>query len=537
MTLIGQKEVTAQYGISRSSLYSMEREGKISPHRTTGGHRRYDGEEIARVMAPKQEPTATTNKKSAAEHLDDHFLQMIQNSGYLTRSGLASKLGKQFNGERDLYSSFGYIIQPSYLDYRALFDRTGIATRAVEILPNDTWRKPPAIIDGDERSDGTTIESPFLKEFNKLADRLKLWPMLRQADILCGIGHYSVILMGAPGKMGAPAENKNLADLSAFDEQQAHIQQWVMNDNDPRYGLPQTYSISFNMYDSAGLAPMPLPESMMNVDASRVIHITENCLGSRVYGRPRLQNLINRLFDLEKVTGGSAEAVWLTIFKGFVLSSKEGAEMPASGSPEADDLKQQMTDFVNRLQRYMVLDQADIKDLGVDTINVSDTYEVLTTDLIGSLPGVPKRIFFGAESGHLASTQDFQEYMGTIASRQTNFAEPEILRPFINWCISHEVIPGPKSGEFKVWWPDLYEMTMTEKAHVSLEVGDGAFRATNGAPENVIAPDEWRSIINLPPMKDSVDKAIPGSEVVPTPTGTVGNRPGKDVTGATEGGK
>ena len=540
MALLRQSEVERNYKLSRSTLYRMEREGRLKPVRTEGGHRRYEEAEIKSLMAPK---TVTPKGPTAEELMNNHLLQVIQNSGYFSRSYLSSRLGRQFEGERDLYSSFGYVINPIYPDYRALYDRTGLATRIVEILPDDTWRKPPALIDGNERSDGNVVTSPFLVEWNKLCDRLKVWPMLRQADVACGLGHYSILFMGAPGKLGEPAGDSNIAYLSAFDESQATIQRWVMDENNPRYGLPATYTVYFNMYESGGLAPLPSPESGMLVDASRCIHITENRMGSRVYGRPRLQTVINRLFDLEKVTGGSAEAVWLTIFKGFVLSSKEGADMPATGSPEAEDLKRQMTDFVNRLQRFMVLDQADIKDLGVDKIDVPATYDVLTKDLAGAL-GIPMRIFFGNEAGQLASTQDLQFYSGKIVSRQTNFAEPEILRPFVNWCIAHKVIPAPKSGDFDVWWPELYEMTVAEKADVLLKVGDGMFRGTNGAPENAINSDELRAFVDLPPQELVEEKSMPGARLKPTavgipktPTGTVGNRPGKDVTGATSGGK
>jgi hypothetical protein len=451
---------------------------------------------------------------------------MAMNSAMLSRSMLAGRLGKQFGGDRDLYKSFGYIYNPQYLDYRALFERMGLAARCVEILPDDTWRKPAILIDGDERSDAEP-NSAFLKAWNELADRLSVWQMFRQVDVLCGLGRYAILLMGAPGELDKPADNGGIAYLSAFDESQATIQEWHTDEKDPKYGLPKTYNINFNMYDQE----MPVQRSAY-INDSRVLHVIENPLGSRVYGRPRLQTILNRLFDLEKVTGGAAEAVWLTLFKGLIITSRENSEMPEPGSDEETALKQMMTDFVNRIQRYAMLDNAEVKDLGVDEIKVRDIYDVLTDDLLGSI-GVPKRIFFGSERGELASTQDLRHYSGKIVSRQTNFAEPTILRPFINWCILHDVLPPPSNGKFKVWWPELFELTREEKAKIAKDVGDGAFRATNGAPEQAITPDEWRSLLDLPPIGEDANQTMPGTEIVPTPTGTVGNRPGKDETGAT----
>jgi uncharacterized protein len=483
------------------------------------------GPRKSKVVANKK----VAPKKKEPKFNDDKMKELMQNAGILSRAMMASRLGQQFGGDRNLYESFGYPINPQYGDYRALYDRMGIATRLVEILPNDTWRKPAVIIDGSERSDGNNITSEFLKEWNALADRLKVWSLLCEADILCGIGRFSILFMGAPGKYDKPAGNGGVAFLSALDESMSTIQEWNSDPLKPDYGMPKTYTLTFNMYNEG----MPGPESSQLVHYTRVLHISQDRRGSRVYGRPTLQTLINWLMDIEKVTGGAAEATWLTVFKGYALESKEGANMPDPGSDEMIALQQQIADLTHHIQRWGVFDNATLKDLGTDTITVRDTFDVLVDCILGA-KGIPKRIFFGSEAGQLASTQDLQAYMGTVTSRQTKFAEPEILRPFINWCIIHKVLPAPTdNGKFKVWWPELYELTKTEKATLAKDVGDGAFRATNGTPENAITTDEWRSLIDLPPMGANPDATVPGSEIVPTPTGTVGNRPGKDETGPT----
>jgi hypothetical protein len=463
----------------------------------------------------------TKKQPSLKSTMNKEQMALFQNASLVSRAMLASRLGQQFNGDRNLYDSFGYERNPNYDIYRTFFDRMGLATRCVEIFPDDTWRKPPILVDGKERSD-TPKDSAFLKGWQELADKLKIWQIFRQVDVMCGLGKFAVLFLGAPGNYDTPANDSALAFLSAYDESQVAISSWVRQNTDPHYGMPEKYSIKFQDFDEGTV------ESKF-VHYTRVIHVSENRLGSRVYGRPRLQTVLNRLFDFEKVTGGAAEAAWLSLFKGIIISAKEGAEMPAEGSPEMANLEAEMTAFANRMQRYLRLTAADVKDLGTDTITVRDTYDVLADDLAASL-GIPKRILYGSERGELASTQDLRQWAGRITSRQTNFAEPEILRPFIYWCIIHKILPPPTSGHVDIHWPELYELTMGEKAKIALDVGDGAFRATNGAPELVISPDEWRSIIGLPPRSE---ETIAGTEILPTPTGTVGNRPGKDETDGT----
>jgi len=100
----------------------------------------------------------------------------------LSRTDIGGRLGMQFGGERDLYATFGYKIDLRYDDYRAFYDRHGMATRVVEKFSDDTWSKPPVIVDGDSRSDGIgTSDTPFIEGFNKLAKKLQLWQIMRQA--------------------------------------------------------------------------------------------------------------------------------------------------------------------------------------------------------------------------------------------------------------------------------------------------------------------------------------------------------------------
>jgi len=452
-------------------------------------------------------PNNNGNDAALDEHKEHEISgalwRMFQQSNSMSRAMLGSRLGMQFGGDRDLYASFGYLQQPQYQDYRNLFDRQGLATRAVEKFANDTWNRPPVIIDGDARSDNEEKATPFLKGWNALSKRLKLWQAIRQADIMLGFSRYSVLFMGAPGeKFSEPAGNDGLFYIQAFDESQAGIASYIKDTKSSLYGMPENYNVSFNAVD----AGIDISQGGL-VHYTRVIHVAENKLSSRIYGRPRLQTVINRLFDLEKVTGGGAEAAWLSVFKGMLLLTRDGAELPAKGSQEETYLNEQITNFMHRIQRFATLSDVDVHDLGVDSINIGDIYGVLSDDFAGSL-GIPKRILYGSERGELASSQDKTEWNGVIDSRRTNFAEPEVLNPVIDWCIVHKAVPAPASGSYSTEWAEVYPMSKKERVEYANLLAAGAASVTGGVPEEALDSNEWRTAAGQPARTPEQIQAI-----------------------------
>jgi hypothetical protein len=437
--------------------------------------------------------------------IEKTLLHLFQQSQMTSRAMLAGRLGTQFDGQRDLYKTFGYLLNPGYQDFKNLFDRQGISTRIVKKFAEDTWNKPAVIIDGESRSDKPDDKpTPFITEFVALAKRLRIWQMFKQADVMLGYSKYSILFMGVPGKSYAdPAENGMLAYLSAFDENMAGISTYITDTNNPLYGLPQTYEVRFNAVDIG----MPVPEGAGTVHYTRVIHIAEDKLASRIYGTPRLQTIINRLFDLEKTVGSGAEASWLTVFKGMLFTAKEGADLPAKDSPEAKYLDEQITNFINKIQRYAVLDGVDVHDMGGASISIRDIFDVIIEDICGSI-GISQRILLGSERGQLASDQDKKEWNQVITSRRTNFAEPDVLDPFLAWCVAHKVLPPPKSGKWSTEWEEVYPMTKTEKADYGAKLAQGATTITGGMPESAMDTNEWRVASGLNARTDQEQAAI-----------------------------
>jgi len=456
---------------------------------------------------------AVVKRQMTAEDVVKILDRVVQNVGMpITREGLAGRLGSQFGGDRQLYDTFGYPATLTYDDYRAQYDRNGMATRIVEKFSKDTWNKPPVIIDGEARSDMVGSNSTkFLDEWNALTKELKVWQTLLQADIMCGLGRYSLVFMGTAGNFANPVhKNTGLYYLNAFDENQVKIHSYVTNKKNRLYGMPEMYDIKMDNLENELGSTIETP-----VHRSRCIHVSEDRLGSRIYGRPRLQEIFNRLMDIEKVVGGGAEAAWLAVYMGFLILTREGVELPPEESAEWQAVEQTIQNFAHRIQRFATLRGVEeVVNLGVHEVKVKDIYSVVISDLAGS-KGIPQRVLIGSERGELASSQDMREWNGVIDSRRTNFAEPELLDPFIKWCIDYGIVSEPKSGDYKKEWQPVYTMSEIEQADYALKIAEGANQLTASGGE-VIDADEYRGVLKFPPRKKQITKP----ELTPPGTGT-----------------
>jgi len=455
-------------------------------------------------MAVKSKPNSKSTRKRSVkkneEGMNQAMLNFVRNSQLLSRSMLGSRLGVQFDGQRDLYESFGYKRFPDFQDYWNIYKRHGLGHRVINKFADSTWNKTPVLIDGEQRSD--TLDkgaTPFLKEWVALAKRLGVTQVMRQADIMSQIGQFSILFLGASGNdYSQPAKKTDgLFFLSAYSEANVTIQQLIQDAKNEKFGMPETYVIQFNELDVGLVMP-----GGTNVHHTRVIHIAEDRLGSRIYGTPRLEAPLNRLWDLEKTTGGGAEAAWLATWGGMLLTVGEDMSIPEENSEEAKQMDEQMQKFFHRLQRYAVVKGVEVNNLGVQNVDIDKIYNTLKTDLAGTV-GIPQRILFGSERGELASSQDMQEWNSLVETRRTNHAEPEVLYPFIDWCIAMGVLPAPKSGEYKAEWYPPYTMTQIEKAAYGESLARGANSITGGVPETAMDVNEWRIASGLSAREDA----------------------------------
>jgi hypothetical protein len=85
--------------------------------------------------------------------------------------------------------------------------------------------------------------------------------------------------------------------------------------------------------------------------------------------------------------------------------------------------------------------------------------------MISAVKGIPVRILLGSEVGELASTQDRNSWLEKISGRREEYADPCIIRPFVDRCIKYGVLPEAKD-DYSVKWQDLFAMGDKEKADI-----------------------------------------------------------------------
>lgn len=389
-----------------------------------------------------------------------------------SRHGLASRLGQQFAGKRDVYEILGYNKDPGVEDYRAKYYRQDIAGRVVDLPPLDTWRKPPIIKDGEwgEAQEQLALEgkqpkhTAFLKAWQTLTQRRRVWHYLERADRLSGIGRFGLLLIGFSLNDGemlkTPLDSHrkfggldDLLYLSAYAENSVTVGSLEGDYRKPNFGKPKNYIIQLGEGSTSA-----------TVHPSRVIHIAEDLLEDEVYGRPRLERVHNLLDDLLKIVGGGAEATWQTMDRGLHLDVEPDMAFSES-DPVWDKMAEQVDNYIHGLSRVIRTRGGSITPLGGQVVDPSGLFGIIIS-LVAAASGIPQRILIGSERGELASSQDGMNWGAAITSRRTKFAEPVILRPFIDKLVRVGVLPLPEVGawNYEVEWPSPFELNALEEA-------------------------------------------------------------------------
>lgn len=409
-------------------------------------------------------------------------------SEVMSRASFASQAGLTFTGKRDLYAALGYKRKLTSQDYRDRYDRGDIAASIVDAYPDATWRGPGELVEDEDPNVSTVFEETW----NELNKRLGIWSTFRQADILAGLGRFSVILLGVPGKFEeevTPFSAEQLFYLTPLSEMDVSVKTFEVDSQSQRFGLPLLYS--FKRLGASADGRSLATERI--VHHSRVLHIVTDSLDDAVYGVPRLQRVWNRLDDLDKVAGGGAEAFWKRVYQGLQLDIDKDLELSEDG---LTDLKEQVDELEHGMRRIFRTRGVTLNELTSDVTDFSKPIDAIITLLAGATR-IPKRILVGSEQGELASSQDENNWDDRVADRRTGFAETRIVRPFVDRLIAYKALPAPK--QYGVRWPEIENLDERGQAEVALKLAE----VNRAAGETVITADEIRDrCLGLPPLEE-----------------------------------
>lgn len=431
---------------------------------------------MAQPLNKKKSKVLTLEQRNT---LDKHLVALAD--AMSSRTSIIEKLGKSYGQasvKRDLYKALGYESEPTFTSYYARYKRQDIAKPIVNALPDACWRLVPEIADAEKD------ESPFEDALRDIINTANAWHYFARADRISGIGQYGCLLLGFAdgGDLAQPLQNgKELLYLRPYMQIHANVKEFVEEAKDKRYGLPLFYELSVKTGDK---------EDKMKVHYSRIIHICENATDDDLVGTPRLESVLNRLQDLELISGGSSEMFWRGAFPGFAFKAETDAQFDSEALTDLDD---EIQEYLQELRRYIRLQGIDVQPLSPQVSDPTNHIEMLLT-LISAATRIPKRILLGSERGELASSQDERAWLDRIDERRQSHCEPVIIRPFVDTLIAANIIPPPPSGSYAVEWPPLVVMGDSERAEIASKVTDALSKyvATPGL-SSIVPPELYLS--------------------------------------------
>ena len=430
----------------------------------------------------------------------DRDMLGLADRALLERLAVMRYAGLAYGGNRDYYETLGYNRNPRPEEYRARWERGGIAETINDAPAEASWRDRPDVI--DNASDGPSDESvtQFERDIDFLFDELQLLHYLERWDKALGMGEYGLLMLGlaeseepdisevsgdAPS-LGEPAEENayaldDRAHFSVFTQESVTDIKTVSNPMHERFGLPRLYDLEIDAGDGARAE---------TVHYTRVLHAAEGLLDNEVYGKPRLRAVLNRLDDREKILGGSAEAYWRSADRRLQLNY-QGDSSPQ----DAGEVAEEAEEMIHGMRSVLTTRNTELNAIEGSDPDPTGALDKNTEELSGTV-GIPKRILTGSERGELASTQDRATFFGRIQERRTSFCEPMMLRPLIDRLIHLGIVSEPNGDGYDIEWADLFELNEIEQAEL-METRAKALKtaAPMGDPGSLATDPEIRETI------------------------------------------
>ena len=430
-------------------------------------------EQLARTIKPKKEDLkvkANVLKKiRKGEEISTFSNKEIQVlSTIVSRASTARHWGKSYNAQRDILTVLGYPKDITWEECLSAYRRQDIAKAVINRPIQATWRDHFFI------QDAGADDSEFEKAWHKLYHQLNIKSYFVRLDKLASLGSFACLFMGFNdtkdrSELQKPLTAKNemtvgrtLMFVKPLGENLVSVKELEGDPSNPRYGLPRIYEVEFKDEDDEGLNAPINEVTKVLVHYSRMLHVTGDTLQSEWRGEPVLEPIFNRLKDLEKLVGGSAEMFWRGARPGYFGKVDDDFDVEESTS---ESLERQTEEYENNLRRILVGQGVELTPLATQVVDPTKHVNV-QIQMISAVTGIPQRVLTGSEVGELASTQDRDNWSDVIQTRRQEYAEAQIIKPFIQKCVDSGALPQPISDDYKVEWPDIYAPSSKDKADI-----------------------------------------------------------------------
>lgn len=394
---------------------------------------------------------------------------------FKTPTGLEERLaGCGYPEDKELSGDF----------FKKLYDRDPIASRVVNVMPEETWQARPCVYeDADER-----VTTPFKADMEAIGKRLNggsfyegddsnpLWGYCERVDKLSRIGYYGAIFIGYDDKQPdlsrpltindnptGPGDPSKLLYLRVMDESTARVTQLEPNPNDPRFGQPLMYLVTFNDPKVGSQALIGASQITKEVHWTRIVHIVADLESSEIYSVPVLKQVLNTIYNLRKLYGGSAEMYWRGAFPGLSVESLPSFAGIKPTDADKKSWRASMQQYDQGLQRWLAFTGMTVKSLAPQVVDPTPQIDV-QMEAICINKAIPKRVFTGSERGELASAQDDKRWSSRLVKHRNTNTTPHIIVPLIDRFIRLGIATAPK--QFYVSWEE--ESTLTDQENATI---------------------------------------------------------------------
>ena len=416
-----------------------------------------------------------------------------------------------------LYEEFGYPDSLNFDDFYRAYKRNAVARAAVRRVIDNCWQDLPEIYEGEKKKDQAKKESDWDKQVNKFFK--KLWKQIKGADRRNLVGNYSALLIQLKdgGKWHEAVNRgtvrslreKSLVRLIPVWEAQLDVSRWDEDSDSNTFGMPKMYQYT----------EMPVgsdsgrPGRIIDVHPDRVFILAEGADDGSMDGESMLEAGFNKLLDIEKISGGSAEGFLKNASRQIAFNfSKEVnfAKLAKALGVSESEISTAMDDQTRELNRNVdsavVMQDGSASVLSVAAADPEPTWRTAINEFCATIP-IPVKILIGMQTGERASTEDGKDWAKTGNARRNGFLS-EMIEGIVRWFIKLEMLPAPANDELYIEWSDLLAPSDAEKLEVMSKMADVADKTQKAFARSAVTENEIREAGGMKPDPE-LDKPLP----------------------------
>ena len=412
------------------------------------------------------------------------------------RQSLGASYGGVLDSKRPTaWVQYGYPEEVTFHQLHSAYRRGGAGFGAVHRILDKCWQEAPRI-----KSPGVDAQTPWETTLFAFMTAISAWQKLREFDRRNMVGRYAGLIYRVADNLPLSQpmlRAQRLVDIVPVFEDQIKVAEWDSDTASENFGKPRMWQ--YRMRRPAGVDTQGAPDQWVDVHPSRIQILAEGSVGDFLDGVPLLQAGFNNLVDLEKISGGSAEAFLKNSARTLVFQYEADANVQAiqqaDGSTKSvREIHEEQTRNLNANQDSAIVIQGGEANTLQTTVSDPTGAFQLAANLFSASVQIPFTVLFGQQTGRLASDEDKADMVARCKSRQRNELTP-MLTEFVRRMQAAGLVDA---GEFEIEWPPLDAPGDTDKATLLGKMTSAMQQAfQSGLVEPLFDANELRGVMSF----------------------------------------